>query len=876
MKKLFLLSCVLLFVSFSFDYSSAQSVAKSVCKSETKNNYDNKEYLKFLYDYMPLSDRADYDTSFFKAQVKTAIQARQTFRWGKQIPEEIFKHFVLVYRVNNENLDTARMVMFNALRERFAKIEKETGKQLSMYDAALEVNHWCHEHMNYRASDGRTSSPLASMKTSWGRCGEESTFAVTALRAACIPARQCYTPRWAHTDDNHAWVEVWIDGTWYYMGACEPEPKLNMAWFTAPAKRAMMVNATVFGRYSGKEEVNFTHPLYSKINLLPNYAPVKRLRIRVVENTGINKGSRRQAEMRAVKNAEVSFGLYNYAEYYPIAKIKTDNDGFAFLTTGYGDLVIWAAKGDKYAQKQAFAADTLVTVEIKKIDKKEYESSMMLTPPRELPIDIIDPELERGNNRRLAYEDSLRNAYVATFADSAYIEKEVKYFNAGLLTYEHDPKHPASHPEIAEYDAGIRYLLKKSYGNYKEVRDLIHFGSKQGVDILKMVYDKDLRDLNSDVIMDHLRAAKAFDTQDKISEYILNPRIQLEMITPWRSFLQKYFSIQAAYFKSNPANVSAWINNNVRLNNSDNYYGVPISPEGVIKIKEADMKSMEILFVAICRSFGIEARYEWATGKAQYRTAPETSWKYADIKGLTSKTKKKVRQINEQNNCTLVVENDKNNSITPEYYSRFTIQKLVDGAFKTLDYEYDPKFKKFPETLNLSAGYYRLVAGGRNSNGAVQVSEKYFVLKPNITKTVIVTLPKIKEEVKSMGVADLRLIGLKDSVSANKPTAVAVIDGKEPSRHLIVDYEKSKEEFVKSGIKMIFIKADNESSVGDKTIKGQSVGNTLIDAANVKFLGNYPILVLLKPDGTIVYLSQGYKISSQEEILKVAEQLAAE
>ena len=874
MKKLFLLSFALLFVSFSFDYSSAQSVAKSACKSESQNNNDNKEYLKFLYDYMPLGDRADYDTSFFKAQVKTAIQARQTFRWGKQIPEEIFKHFVLVYRVNNENLDTARMVMFNALRERFAKMEKETGKLLSMYDAALEVNHWCHEHMNYRASDGRTSSPLASMKTSWGRCGEESTFVVTALRAACIPARQCYTPRWAHTDDNHAWVEVWIDGTWYYMGACEPEPKLNMAWFTAPAKRAMMVNTTVFGRYSGKEEVNFAHPLYSKINLLSNYAPVKRLRIKVVENAGVNKGSRRQAEMRAVKNAEVSFGLYNYAEYYPLAKIKTDNEGFASLITGYGDLVIWAAKGDKYAQKQVFAADTLVTVEIKKIVKKEYEYSMMLTPPRELHIDIVDPELERKNSRRLAYEDSLRNAYVATFADSAYIEKEVKYFNAGLLTYEHDPKHPASHPEIAEYDAGIRYLLKMSCGNYKEVRDLIHFGSKQGVDILKMVYDKDLRDLKSDVIMDHLRAAMAFDTQDKISEYILNPRIQLEMITPWRSFLQKYFSFQAADFKSNPANVSAWINNNVRLNNSDNYYGVPISPEGVIKIKEADMTSMEILFVAICRSFGIEARYEWATGKAQYRTAPEALWKYADIKGVTSNIKKKVRQIDEQNNCTLIVENDKNNSIKPEYYSRFTIQKLVDGAFKTLDYEYDPKFQKFPETLNLSAGYYRLVTGSRNGNGAVQVNEKYFVLNSSV-KTVIVTLPQIKEEVKSMGVADLRFMGLMDSVSANKPTAVAVIDGNEPSRHLIADYEKSKEEFVKSGIKMIFIKVDKENE-GDKTIKGKSVGNTLLGTANVKFMGNYPILVLLKPDGTIVYLSQGYKISYQEEILKVAGQLAAE
>lgn len=76
-----------------------------------------------------------------------------------------------------------------------------------MYEAALEVNHWCHEKVAYRPSDSRTSSPLATVLSGYGRCGEESTFTVTALRSVGIPARQCYTPRWAHTDDNHAWVE---------------------------------------------------------------------------------------------------------------------------------------------------------------------------------------------------------------------------------------------------------------------------------------------------------------------------------------------------------------------------------------------------------------------------------------------------------------------------------------------------------------------------------------------------------------------------------------------------------------------------------------------------------------------------------------------
>jgi hypothetical protein len=312
MKKIFVLSLVLL---VSLGCLNAQNPRENKAIFEKAKTEQEKQYLQFLYEYMPLNDLADYDGDFFLNQVRYAIKARETFAWGKIIPEDIFKHFVLVYRVNNENLDTARMYIFETLKDRI--------KGMSMYDAALEVNHWCHEKVNYKASDGRTSSPLATIRTSWGRCGEESTFTVTALRAMGLPARQCYTPRWAHTDDNHAWVEVWIDGVWHYLGACEPEPELDIAWFDAPVKRAMMVHTTVFGKYNGKEQKNFESDLYSKINLLSNYTDTKRLEIKVLDSKG-----------NTVENAQVSFGLYNYAEYYPIAKIYTDKNGVAKLETG--------------------------------------------------------------------------------------------------------------------------------------------------------------------------------------------------------------------------------------------------------------------------------------------------------------------------------------------------------------------------------------------------------------------------------------------------------------------------------------------------------------------------------------------------------------
>ena len=225
---------------------------------------EEKNVLMFLYAYMPLADITDYPTSFFLDNIRCSLKARREMAWGASVPENLFRHFVIPVRVNNEALDSSRMVFYNELKERV------NGK--NMYDAILEVNHWCHEKVTYQPSDARTSSPLATVRTATGRCGEQSTFTVAALRSVGIPARQVYTPRWAHTDDNHAWVEAWADGKWYFLGACEPEPVLNLGWFNAPASRAMLMHTRVFGNYNGPEEVILRSSNFTEINETDNYA----------------------------------------------------------------------------------------------------------------------------------------------------------------------------------------------------------------------------------------------------------------------------------------------------------------------------------------------------------------------------------------------------------------------------------------------------------------------------------------------------------------------------------------------------------------------------------------------------------------------------
>ena len=345
-------------------------------------------YTDWCYAFMPFPDSVMCERAWVEKNVVKTLQVRDLMGW--KIPEREFRHFVLPLRVNNETLDDFRLVYADTLCRRVAG--------MSMAEAALEINHWCHEQATYRPSDGRTSGPMATVRRGVGRCGEESVLAVAALRAAGIPARQVYTPRWAHTDDNHAWVEAWVDGRWHFMGACEPEPALDMAWFNGSVSRAMLLHTKVFGDYDGPEDVIERTPCYTEINVIRNYVPSRRT-VATVTRGGA-----------PVEGASVSFRIYNYAELYPVATYRTDSEGHASLDTGRGDLFVWASDGEDFGFSVASGEE--VTVELSHRLGEEFSVDLDIVPPAENPLPALaSDEAVAANARRLAEEDAIRASH---------------------------------------------------------------------------------------------------------------------------------------------------------------------------------------------------------------------------------------------------------------------------------------------------------------------------------------------------------------------------------------------------------------------------------------------------------------------------------
>lgn len=468
--------------------------------------------LRFLYAYMPVADITDYPTAFYLDNIRTTFQIKNEMPWGATVPDLLFRHFVLPLRVNNENLDNSRKIFFQALKDRI--------KGMSMQEAILEVNHWCHEHVTYTPSDGRTLSPLACMKNAQGRCGEESTFTVAALRAVGIPARQVYTPRWAHTDDNHAWVEAWADGKWYFLGACEPEPVLNLGWFNAPASRAMLMHTRVFGDYHGPEEVVLRTSNFTEINLIDNYAKTARVDFTIVDE-----------QQRPVNHAKVEFKIYNYAEFYTAVTKYSDEKGQTFLTAGKGDLLIWASKNGHYGfAKASFGKDRHVTIVLKRHASTDGQQmtfaldSLDIVPPIEQALlPTLTEEMIAHNKKRLATEDSIRKAYEATFYQ------------------------PTNDDEISKF-------LVTARGNWQTIEAFYkkHILQKErALALLRTLSDKDLRDMPMEILEDHFNAKS-----DQLC-----PRVENEMIIrPFKQQLQQVFDATTIErFQQNPALLVEWV-----------------------------------------------------------------------------------------------------------------------------------------------------------------------------------------------------------------------------------------------------------------------------------------------------------------------------
>jgi hypothetical protein len=830
-------------------FKSAMEISATL-KSEVSALLDKglkmqeKEALEFLYAFMPLNDLSGYSPDFFLGNVNITLKAKADFPWSNSIPENVWLHYVLPVRINNENLDSFRIKYYDEIKARIQ------GKNLT--DAALEINHWCHEKVTYQGSDSRTSAPESTILSARGRCGEESTFTVAALRTAGIPARQVYTPRWAHCDDNHAWVEFWNNGQWSYMGACEPEPLPDMGWFTEPARRAMLVNTRSFGAPSGNENITNNSGKFSIVNNLAKYAPAKRIFVRVTDNKG-----------KPVSGAYVEFQLYNYAEFFPLATIPASKDGLCSFETGLGDLLVWARKNDDYAFAKISVSetDTLNLVPGNGPLPGYHEILDLSVPIKRAPYPGIPSELARANSQKLDEENRIRQKYIDSWPDRT----EAVTFAV---------KHGYDSAMVAEQ-------IKRSMGNFSQIFSFLESVPdslrNEALELLAVIADKDLRDTKSAVLSDHLLNSRKLKGtgNEEFRDYVLNPRISDEIITQWRGWFIKNLP-EALQMKAveKPSLLISYIDSILKISDELNYAKTLISPDASMKLGISDRRSRSVCFVAAGRSLGIPSRLEPGSNLPQYFS--KGIWHDVYFRGNIKGSEKR--------GYLKLVTSDKNP--VPQYYKHFTIARFFGGRYNTLEYDEDKKVNDFGE-LQLIPGKYMLVTGNRIDDSNILSSLDFFEIMEGEHKKISVNLRKDDIKNKPLGTVNVtRLLTLMDdemdkfkSMAGRNTILFWLESDKEPSKHVINDLLSVQRELTGKGAACLFYNVGGTSLSPE--IKEKLPYNSLYgDDSDHDILKKeihctglsldiFPVVMFVNTNGEIIYLSQGYHIGTGEEILKL-------
>jgi hypothetical protein len=213
-------------------FEKARANRANIEASILQASKEEKEAVAYLISYMPERDLQELNKDYILENVRYALKAKQEFLWCANLPEEIFFNEVLPHSSINETRDRWRKEFY----EIFTPLVKDCK---DIYEAIDSINLNIIEVLGVEYNTARLKadqSCFESMEIGMASCTGLSILLVNAFRAVGIPARFAGTPMWTNMRGNHSWVEVWIDGNWYFT---EYYPDaLNKSWFLADAGRA--------------------------------------------------------------------------------------------------------------------------------------------------------------------------------------------------------------------------------------------------------------------------------------------------------------------------------------------------------------------------------------------------------------------------------------------------------------------------------------------------------------------------------------------------------------------------------------------------------------------------------------------------------------
>ncbi len=660
------------------------------------DNPEKRQSAEFITANLPPCDSSTLSSDLLIENLKYSFLAKDSTAWGNDVAWSDFQNYVLPHRVSQETAVKWRKPFYQELLPIVSECK-------TIEEAVLAVNLWCYSKTGFQSTQRWDQNPLMTINRGWGRCEEAVIFTVSALRSVGIPARQAMVPSWQHSNDNHTWTEVLINGNWHYMESANPDYGLDHAWFTGSVRKAPLVISYAYGNVpSPKFPVLGKRVGCTLLNTTSMYAPASRTKILVTDN--------KNTPLAGVK---VYFSVFNYASFRPIAAKETDVDGKASILLGPGSVLVSA----NHNNSTAYIASTWIPGE----QDTRKNITMQLFPNNDPSGEILFRFDYKDDLAKTAPSKNSEGARTSEFENIKQVRMDkldgmkngAEQFDKSLASY--ISKAGLNTPEILSALNNSPEPIKKYLAD--SIRNM------EIADLITIKADELLSNVNLALTArDHIaKSGLAYD--DKLFvNYVLNPRIMYEQFQPWREPLSTYFK---AYDSKKSTQIIARINKFTQSIQkiARGPIGSAITPLGVLNSKQASGSGeIGIFTVAALRSAGIPARYLDEQGWVEFYNGQKWAPLYPQNPknlGNQNATKTSTTYYSKWGSYRFSLPGFPEGDEQAQYFKDFTISKLIDNSFfqiveKTIKGKCNDKNVW---EISLPNNKYYLISGKRNKKG---------------------------------------------------------------------------------------------------------------------------------------------------------------
>ena len=807
---------------------------------------DTLPYYEFLLGNCSSSDLAILDAEYIEENVHLALKSRQ-LNYAKAYNDTIFMHFVLPYRMSQEPLEDWRERFYNELKPLVENIE-------TIPEAAILVNLWCLEQMTYKPTHGRDQSAFTSIKRGYGRCEEMMIIYMAAARSVGIPVRSCSAPYWNFTDSNHAWIEVWTNDGWKYLG--EPANSLNKTWFTKTAERATLITAKAFG--------NYQHPnVIKQENNVTTLSSIEHYTSSFMCNICVYDEFNEPIDGAVVYPMAVSFG-----GIFPMIELTTDSSGCCRIPLGKGSVLMIAGKDSLYAWQQLnnlSGVDTLITLKLSKENKIDADFRFLFPLPGSNPMGKEEPvfwedkfDLMRENadlkrkNRLLnkkktaefaRYYDIISNS---TLQDSEYFDQREKFLSKADELADNTE---AFLQVLSDADNNEKWVIKEMIKTW-DIKDLCEIPDSLALRNIAIIYGENRSRFGlSDSLISEGCIARTWRSASPV---------QNGWQEEFYEIIRHLIDVEIELTVQNMIN---WIKENTEIDDDFvyTYYSVPLTPLEIIKMYYIpDFYQIKLLNAGLKLS-GIPVRWQ---GQLEYYN--EGSW-------MPALFEEKEEENNELVNFKINIFVD-GKQVKAEPWDNFLVAALNPGGDL-----YPIWFDGENDSLAFSGKYLKeenesihIEAAVRNGNGDAHVAIRPLLKDGQMVEINLISPREyldITTKWERWTKENVKNIARENGSEKNKTIIIVMAkESSEPQIHTQRLILEKLDKIIEKKVDLIFYSEGRAITdiVPESIIQ---IGGENILEGELQ-LEDYPAVFLLNEENNIVFSSTGYNMGIADLLIR--------